>query len=130
MARKKVSLARTADKAVNDSNGNKIVDTYATKNDLNGKLGASGDGSTVTSGFTSNDTVDADAAAWTSVPKLTTGSTLFSLFTNISTMFKNVRFLKKKMDSLLDTVYPVGSIYMSVNNASPATFIGGTWVSW
>lgn len=130
MARKKVSLARTADKAANDSNGNKIVDTYATKNDLNGKLGASGDGSTVTSGFTSNDTVDADAAAWTSVPKLTTGSTLFSLFTNISTMFKNVRFLKKKMDSLLDTVYPVGSIYMSVNDASPATFIGGTWVPW
>ena len=62
---------------------------------LNGKLGTSGDGSAVTSGFTSNDTVDADATAWTSVPKLTTGSTLFSLFTNISTMFKNVRYLYK-----------------------------------
>jgi hypothetical protein len=26
-------------------------------------------------------------------------------------------------------IYPVGSIYMSVNNVSPATFIGGTWTA-
>lgn len=31
---------------------------------------------------------------------------------------------------ILDMVYPVGSIYMSVNNVSPQTFIGGTWVAW
>lgn len=29
---------------------------------------------------------------------------------------------------LVDVVYPVGSIYMSVNNVSPATLFGGTWV--
>ena len=28
---------------------------------------------------------------------------------------------------LIDIIYPVGSIYMSVNNVSPATFLGGTW---
>ena len=28
---------------------------------------------------------------------------------------------------LLNLVYPVGSIYMSVNNTSPATLFGGTW---
>ncbi len=28
---------------------------------------------------------------------------------------------------LLDKVYPVGSIYMSLNSVSPASFIGGTW---
>ena len=28
---------------------------------------------------------------------------------------------------LLDLVYPVGSIYMSTNNTSPQTFLGGTW---
>ena len=28
---------------------------------------------------------------------------------------------------ILNMIYPVGSIYMSVNNVSPATFIGGTW---
>lgn len=29
---------------------------------------------------------------------------------------------------LLNCVYPVGSIYMSVNSTSPETFFGGTWV--
>ena len=33
-------------------------------------------------------------------------------------------------DQILNLVYPVGSIYMSVNNVSPQTFIGGTWVAW
>ena len=31
--------------------------------------------------------------------------------------------------SLINKVYPVGSIYLSVNNVSPATFIGGTWTA-
>ena len=31
--------------------------------------------------------------------------------------------------SLLNLIYPVGSIYMSVNNVSPDTFLGGTWVA-
>lgn len=29
--------------------------------------------------------------------------------------------------ALIDLVYPVGSIYMSANNVSPQTFLGGTW---
>lgn len=29
--------------------------------------------------------------------------------------------------TLVDTIYPVGSIYMSVNSTSPATLFGGTW---
>ena len=28
---------------------------------------------------------------------------------------------------LVELIYPVGSIYMSVNNTSPATLFGGTW---
>lgn len=31
--------------------------------------------------------------------------------------------------NIIDKVYPVGSIYMSVVNNSPANFIGGTWVA-
>lgn len=30
-------------------------------------------------------------------------------------------------EGLLNMVYPVGSIYMSANNVSPSTFLGGTW---
>lgn len=32
--------------------------------------------------------------------------------------------------SILNLVYPIGSIYMSANNVSPQTFLGGTWVEW
>jgi hypothetical protein len=34
---------------------------------------------------------------------------------------------KMSRSDLLDMVYPVGSIYMSVNTTNPATLFGGTW---
>ena len=33
----------------------------------------------------------------------------------------------KTAHDIINVVYPVGSIYMSANNVSPATFLGGTW---
>jgi hypothetical protein len=39
----------------------------------------------------------------------------------------SVTAAKLNKASIIDIIYPVGSIYMSVNNVSPQSFLGGTW---
>lgn len=53
--------------------------------------------------YTSSDTTDANATSWTSVAKLTSGLSLTTLFTRMSQMFKNIRYL-------YNTASPVGTI--------------------
>ena len=36
--------------------------------------------------------------------------------------------LSTLVSKIFDSIYPVGSIYMSVNSTSPETLFGGTWV--
>lgn len=38
--------------------------------------------------------------------------------------------IKDLQSLILDAVYPVDSIYMSVNPANPSTLFGGTWIAW
>lgn len=34
----------------------------------------------------------------------------------------------KYLEDILDLLYPIGTIYMSMNSTSPSTWFGGTWV--
>lgn len=45
----------------------------------------------------------------------------------LNTISKGYNELVNYATSLINLVYPVGSIYMSVNSVSPASFLGGTW---
>lgn len=38
--------------------------------------------------------------------------------------------IKDLQSLILNAVYPVDSIYMSVNPANPSTLFGGTWIAW
>lgn len=43
---------------------------------------------------------------------------------------KNVESLTLEVSQLIDKIYPIGSIYISVNNVNPKTFLGGNWERW
>lgn len=36
----------------------------------------------------------------------------------------------KSLRPIVDAVYPVGSIYLSVNSVNPSELFGGTWAAW
>ena len=38
--------------------------------------------------------------------------------------------INTEIQEIWDKIYPVGSIYMSVNSTNPKTLFGGEWVSW
>lgn len=47
--------------------------------------------------------------------------------TNTESININAENINSLTNNLINLIYPVGSIYMSVNNVSPASFLGGTW---
>lgn len=39
----------------------------------------------------------------------------------------NASNLNAMQDELINLIYPIGSIFMSVNSTNPSTYLGGTW---
>lgn len=48
-------------------------------------------------------------------------------FNDDKSKFELEAFVNNARSTFIDAIYPVGSIYMSVNNTSPANLFGGTW---
>lgn len=42
----------------------------------------------------------------------------------------NLNKIENALEEVFNMIYPVGSIYMSVNSANPSTLFGGTWEAW
>lgn len=51
-------------------------------------------------------------------------------YQTLKTQLQNIvlNIIKDKPSDLIDIIYPVGYIYMSVNNTDPSVLFGGTWV--
>lgn len=50
--------------------------------------------------------------------------------TNADNVLVSTDTYKPLVDALLELIYPIGSIYMSVKDTNPADFLGGTWERW
>lgn len=51
-------------------------------------------------------------------------------FAEIAAKFTEIAAKAEAAINATNKFYPVGSIYMSVKNTSPASFFGGTWTAW
>lgn len=80
-------------------------------------------GTTVDGALTSGDLSLASASGLADVESDVSG-----LQSDVSGLQSDVSGLQSDVANVLNLVYPVGSIYMSVNAVSPATLFGGTWV--
>ena len=92
------SVVNTGDSATPASGGTEKFTTggafteLAKKLDLNG-----GDSAACVTAFTSSDVADGSATSWTTVSTLGTGETHASIFSKVSQMFKNIRYLYKML---------------------------------
>ena len=46
---------------------------------------------------------------------------------NIETNTSDLTTIKTTLEKMIDTIYPVGSVYLSMNTTNPSSLFGGTW---
>lgn len=73
-----------------------------------------------------SDTVQTNAIKYYVYIVTATGVNYDDVQVNVNNVINDINS-KLDTSALLDKIYPVGSIYLSINNVSPASFIGGTW---
>ena len=91
------------------------------------------DPGTTNDGVLIRDTSDTNTKGW-KVDKITADNLeggRVAQATNADNVLVSTDTYKPLVDALLELIYPVGSIYMTVDEDSdPAAFLGGTWVRW
>lgn len=60
----------------------------------------------------------------------TTNSFQVGLYQMLDLSTRKIPWERIDQTSLLNFIYPVGSIYMSTNSTNPLMFLGGTWEAW
>ena len=67
-----------------------------------------------------------NSSPWRKIPVLDTTDNI--ICNNVKSDNEDrIKALESKLNNMVDVFYPVGSIYTSMNNTSPATLFGGTW---
>lgn len=90
------------------------------------------DPGTTNNGVLIRDTSETNETGW-KVAKITADNLeggRVAQATNADNVLVSTDTYQPLVDALLALIYPIGSIYMSVNDTNPATFLGGTWVRW
>lgn len=49
---------------------------------------------------------------------------------SIKSLIEDLGEVSNDVNGIINKIYPVGSIYMSVNSTNPSSYFGGTWVAW